>query len=615
MASQQIDVQAMLHDPDFLGLSTIEKRKVLLRVEPDFKNLPIPEQSKFIESLTGRNLSPQKDVGPIRGGLEQIKENFQGFANRPTGLSDLAIRAIDPGNLVIKPALAQVPLIERSAKEAYSRVVHPTQQQPLQGLHAVEAMTPIVGPMMANLEDKPLGEAAGRGAVDIATLAGSEFFRFFKDTGIKPEEMSPGQIKDVIGRSIKEGLQNADQQLRKEVSLHADHVAKTVDDPARNPVPAINASQYIENLQSAWNKYIATGEQNPKAVIGHRIPADIQKSVSEAFSAPGGRWTFEQAKQVRSALEEYAAKSDDATVRAVAIEGSKELLGQMRKAAVNAGVEQDFDAYRDLHKSRMKMQETVLDKLRGEESGERIMNFLNSVEGYVKNTVLPSLAKYGLDPEAVKSALKATEKGAKTKWLHDWRTRYAAGAIIHATTGVPWLAGAAGTGVIGEAIESSRAAEQAEAARSSAPFQRGQEIVGESIAGGKTPVKEPGPIPEKPKPQVVQKSLPAVGTIKTSSTVEAQPIAEEKITKESPHEEEIDRYADTKQRLSYLRTINSAITKLARGSKRALNAQELGWIEDETSLDLTNPDNIAKARKSLMIKRARLLKVPKEKAE
>jgi hypothetical protein len=596
-----------------------EKRKFMLRVSPEFRALPIPEQSKFIVNLSSpKTLKQPEDMGVIKGAASEIA-SFAGEPPKTIGESVKQgfVAGIDPTGIV-RAGASQLPLIGRSLKEEYEAIRHPLTPQPLQGLHTAEAMVPIAGQMAANLEDKPLGEATGRGIVDIGAIASSEFGRFFKASGVPPEEMTPAQVKDIIGRSVKEALTSADRQLANEVSTHAEHVAKTVDDPARNPIPAIDATAYVKELETAWDKYIATGEKDPSSVIGHRIPPDMVKSVKEAIGSPGGRWTFEQAKQIRSALDEYVAHSNDPTVRRVAIEASKNLRGAMEKAATDAGVGKDFDAYNNLHHNRMDMQRAVLKGVQKAPTGEAVMRGLNRNAGYVQNTVLPSLEKYGLDPKPINDALKATAEGAKAKWAHDWRTRYALGVGVHTLSGgtIPWIAGAAGVGTVGEAIESSAAAREAEGLRSTPSFQRGQEIVKGSVAPGRSELSTPKPIPEPPEPpkpsaRPQQKAIGAPPTYEQSTATTEHPEARP----EPPHEEEIDRYASSKQRLVYLRTLNSAIGKLARGSQRALDVHEFKWIEEETGLDMTDPENIAKARKILMQKRDKLTKTASAKGK
>jgi hypothetical protein len=501
--------------------------------------------------------------------------------------------ALDPTGGT-RGVLAQLPLIGRAAKDVYQQARHPLTPQPKMGLHIAEAMMPLAGPMAAKLEEAQPNEAIGRGIVDIGLLGGTELFRAFKGGKVKPEQLTIPQQKDIIGRVSREAILKADNALREEVGTHVENYLKAVDDPQRNPNGAIEAKDTISKLQDVWNEYVSTYTPG----LGIKPPAAFQQVVNEAMQSP--RWTARQATQIRSTIGEIAGESKIPRLKAIAGQVYDTLTNQLREEAKKAGVLDDFNTYNELHKKRMTMHDTLLKGMKGQESGESVLGRLRGKEGYLRNTVLPSLKEYGLDTKSIEDALDATAKGSKPKRIHEWMLRYAGGAALHAVTGLPWMVGAAATGLTAEGLEAAKTGKVDIPITPS--FKRGQQLVRESITPGRTPVSEPSSIPERP-PETprTQKALPPIPQVRSETPkVEVKPEP-----KPAPV---VDKYAKTKETLTYARTLNRAITKLSKGARKALSGAEIGWIEKETGLDMSDPVNISKARKILADKRTQLNK-------
>lgn len=580
--------------PDYASIANRELVAKLIRGHPVYQNQ--------LSRDTLISLARGKDTSSILQGVgleaaELGRSTYESVKETAilTGLTGGLAMPYQAYKQVVEP---QLPLISRAAKETGQRIRHPRTPRPLYGLHMAEAFTPIAGPMAARLEEFPLREAIGRGAVDIAAVSGSELLRAVRSGAVKPTQLTVPQQVDIIGRSVQDAINVADASVKQQVSALAENVAKAVDDPQRNPVPAIDAKSFVAQLRTAWQNFIHTDTE-----IGHRVPPEVQKSVEEALGS--NRWTFSQAKEVRSALSDYVTRSKDPQLRAIATEGAKQLRGQMQQAAKNAGVLKDFDAYNELHMKRMNMHRAVLRGVKTAPTGEAAMRKLHSNTGYVRNTVLPSLEKYGLDSKAVREALDATGEKPKPRLIHDWHTRYAAGALIHATTGLPWLAGAAGAGVATEALQPRLAVE---GLRATPTYARGEQLVRESIAPGRTKVTPPTPLPEPapaPSAQPPQRSVlppvPSPRAVETAPAREAPP---------EPPPPPPDPYTGLQQRVNYTRALNRAISTLSRGAKKALSAEEISWVEQESGMSLRDPANLPRAIAALKEKLKALRGLP-----
>jgi len=353
MGSSNLDISKVLRDPNFLGLSTIEKRKFLLSKDKtgqplalDFAGLPIPEQSKFIESLTGVGPLPDRPsvVPPIfeytkrvgEGGLEFLKSQI------PTSGETLG-QTIAPFVPGLQEAL-QYTNFARTAKEKGPGAAIS------QGL---ESMIPFpVAKVAQQIGARQYPEAIGTGLTAGAELYGTAKLAGTSRAG-RAANIEPAAITDTVGRAVQEGILNADKNLHAEVGRHAEHIANVVDDPARNPVPVIEAKPYVALLQEAWEKYVHTSSQ-----IGIKPPAVFEQFVNEAMQSP--RWTWSQAKQVRSALGEMASESKNPRIRAISAQVSIPLRAEMRAAAQKAGLAEDFDTYNKLHGQQMDIRKLIV---------------------------------------------------------------------------------------------------------------------------------------------------------------------------------------------------------------------------------------------------------------
>lgn len=437
------------------------------------------------------------------------------------------------------------------------------------------------------------GAAGGiLGLTTQAALASKPFADRMASLGKKgPPLAEPHQISDIMGRSIQEQLINADEKMHAEVSAHAEHVAKTIDDPARNPVGVIDAKPVVQSLRSLWDTYIKT--YTP--ALGAKPPAAFEGVVNEALKSPGNRWTWEQAKQIRSAISEIAVESKNPKVRAISAQLSKQLRGELRSQAQKVGLEKDFDAYNKLHENQQRLREQIIDPVKKSISGEDVMRILHGNLGYLENT-LPSLDAYGAESKPIIDAAKIS-KDPKSRLWKGWAVRHA-GAALASSVGAPYMAGYMGAGMVGEAMDP--LSRQARGLSKTPQYSRGIQLLQESLPPKPQPLQTPTPIPPQlaPLPKRALPSLPKIRTaeVVTSPTPEPEPTPVR------------DKYAKTQERLAYTRTINSAINRLAKGVKKALTGAEIEWIEKETGLDMTDPANISKARKILMQKRTELTK-------
>jgi hypothetical protein len=414
--------------------------------------------------------------------------------------------------------------------------------------------------------------------------------------GLAPVE--PARISDIIGRSIQEQLVNADTKMHMEVGRHAEHVAKVVDDPARNPIGAIDAKPVVSQLQTLWNRYVKT--YSPQ--IGTKSPAVFEGIINEATTSPGSRWTWEQAKQIRSAVSEIGAESRDPKVSAIASQVSKELRGQLKAQADKAGVGKDFDAYNELHSRQMAIREKLIGPIKQAISGEDVMRHLHGNLGYVENTI-PALKPYGVETKAVIDAAKVAKDPTAKLWK-GWAVRHA-GAALASSAGLPYMLGYFGAGYAGELGKG--LSPEANAMMRGPQYGRGIQLLQKSLPGAPTPLSKPAPIPPKleaPKTLGFKErmaSLPPLPKISQETIPDTR-------TAPQPVPEPANPYAGMQERLGYMRTINAAIRKLTLGSKAPLSETQIAWIEKETGIDMTKPQNISKARQVLIDKRNALKK-------
>lgn len=180
MASSDLDVGAVLRDPDFIGLSTIEKRKFLLDVDPDFSGLPVEEQSKFIISLGGAAAGsiPPPEKSTLRKVAEAPVIAAAGLGQALLDIPEMAYEiagaaARPPETTGEKAAMALGPLgvpLKRLVLDPMQATAEAARQKTGAKRAALAAASgiPVLGPMVAGVGEsiqKPsdILFAAGRG--------------------------------------------------------------------------------------------------------------------------------------------------------------------------------------------------------------------------------------------------------------------------------------------------------------------------------------------------------------------------------------------------------------------------------------------------------------------
>jgi len=183
--SPGLQLDDVVSHPDFQAMNLPDKDAFLRENVPEYAQGAPKDRAELLNSIhygapsTGHEGEPE-DRGPITGGMERAGGYLKSMIPTPRSVAETAISGgIIPAMRAGKEAgEAQWPLIKRAASETGQQILHPIRTftdpnfQPKAGLHRAEAAFPVVGPMAASLEDKPLGEAIGAGAVDAATIAG-----------------------------------------------------------------------------------------------------------------------------------------------------------------------------------------------------------------------------------------------------------------------------------------------------------------------------------------------------------------------------------------------------------------------------------------------------------
>lgn len=405
--------------------------------------------------------------------------------------------------------------------------------------------------------------------------------------------LDPAAANEIVGRGVQQQIINADLKLHQEVGKHAQNVQDAVD--TANPQGALDAKPYVKALQDGLNEYISTFTR-----MGLKIPSALNDVVNEALQSP--RWSFAQAKDIRSALQVMREKSGDAKVRAALTPAIKELTGDMKSAADTQGVGADFDIYNDLHHKQMMMREQVLDKVKDSVSGENVMDTLKNNEGYVKVS-LPDLAAYGLDKDAVLDAMDISKaKTGQSRMWHSWALRHAGGTLFQ-ITGLPWIAGYAGTGMAQEALRGARATVDI----GSPMYQAGEALMNKSRIAPPSSVAEPATLPFTPKGF----GIPGSPGPKTYAPIRLNPSITSPETGEaaptpapSPSPEPASKYEATRQSLAEAGMLRKAIGLLTRGGKRSMTDTEMAKVEEWTGLDMSKPENVTEAVKRLKARMA-----------
>jgi len=182
-------LEQVVGHPDFQAMALPDKNSFLMENVPEFKAGAPKDRAELLDKIhygapaTGHE-GEAPDKGFLAGAGEAIGDvgkSWLDYAKTPIPGTHIPGGLAVPGvgeYTGVKSLLApQWPLIKRSAQETWQGIKHPLTPQPLAPLHRAEAMMPIVGPMAADLEHRPLGEATGRGAVDIAQIAAPELLR------------------------------------------------------------------------------------------------------------------------------------------------------------------------------------------------------------------------------------------------------------------------------------------------------------------------------------------------------------------------------------------------------------------------------------------------------
>lgn len=621
------DIQQILDDPNFHALPLPEKNKVMLRVDPNFRALSGSERMKVLDSIQygpSPVIPSSPKVTSLKQGIQEagkgvadvlssfgqgvldIPESVMGIAKAaatpPSTTGEYVATALGPGALVAKRmVLDPMQATARKAEESTGSQKYG---------YAVLSAIPMAGPVAANVlggiqtpEDIPKALARGLGWAAAGDIAGA-----IKLPGKKAPLPDPAVVKEVLGRVAKDQVLEADTKLHAEVSKHAEHLAKIIDDPARNPGGAIPSAPIIQSLQQLWDRYIKTYSSQ----LGAKPPAAFEGVINEAMSTPTGKWGFDQTKQIRSAVSEIAQNSKDAKIKAVAKQLSRTMRDEMKTAAGRAGLADEFELYNRLHSRQARIREQVIDPIRDAISGEKVMGILHSNRGYVEAT-FPSLDAYGLESKPLIDAVKISEKPTAKMWK-GWMVRHASAELLQGLMGVPYMAGYFAGGLGGE-MAGGGLSGAAKGIVKSPYYSRGAKLLNESLPEPPSPTTEPTPIPAPPEAAPkVQKALPPLPEFPKDISVDyaAEQGGRGEVAPEVVASEEASKYAQLHEKLGYLRNLNSAIRKLSTGTKKPLTDAEVGWIESETGLDMTEPASIAAARKKLMEMRNSLRKTSTE---
>lgn len=612
------DLQSVLSDPNFQALPLPEKNKVLLRIDDNFRNLAPRERMKALSVIQYHK--PLPEIPKPMNLQEGIKQAAYGAALPLAGLGQAVLDIPETAGSVAKAFLAPPETPEETAVSsipgavAASRlVVGPMQAEAEKArastgaarvAHAVASGIPVIGPMSAQVgesiqkqEDVPFTLGRALGWVEVPEAGGKIVGKL-----VKPREPLPPPevVNEVMGRVVKDQFERADKALHAEVSKHADHVAKVVDDPARNPAGAIDPKPILGKLQDLWNQYIHTYDP----ATGATPPAVFKGVMDEALTSPTGRWTFEQTKQIRTAVNDMVGKTKDARIRAIGKQLSDTMRSDMRESAKKAGVEKDFDAYNRLHQQQRRIKDAVGNAIAKAKSGEQVMKALHGRIGYAEVT-LPSLKPYGLESDAMLDAAKlAGRKKLNSTMWRGWMVRHASAELLSMLAGAPYMAGYFAGGIGGEMM-ANRLSAAGKEMLAGPHYGRGMQLVQESLPTGPSELSEPAPIPPAPPPapKAAPKDLPPLPKMGEEVAVHTPETLPEPV--QSPP----SKYRTVMENLEQLRMLNAAIRKLSATSKKGLNEAEIEWIGQQTGIDMTQPGAIGKARKALIEKRKQLRSV------
>ena len=415
-------------------------------------------------------------------------------------------------------------------------------------------------------------------ALGTTALAGAELAGLMglgkaatKSQGAKVE---PVIAEEVMGRAIQDYVKKADSAIHQEVGKHAENFINAVDDPVRNPLPAIDAKSKMVALQDGFNEYSHTLTR-----IGLKIPPGLEKLVTEALQSP--RWTAAQAKDVRSALYEMKAKSGDARVRGALGLVIQDLTSDLRGAAKKAGVESDFDSYSTMHRQQMKLREQFIDPVRDAETGKQAMSKLLSEEGAVKIT-LPALKSYGIDPKVITDAMDFSKgvRSPKTLWGH-WAARHAGGHAA-AALGLPWISGYFGAGMAETAMQRHRTIPTVKAGHA---YQKGLDLVERALPAPPSSVAVPTEVtPQQFTPAALEASG-AKRALAVPQKAPSAPTAQPKVATEvapelpkPPHPLNV-----ALSRIGQLKKFRSKLVS----PKSPLTEQELAFVEKHGGIEKT----------------------------
>lgn len=430
--------------------------------------------------------------------------------------------------------------------------------------------------------------------------------------------IEPEQFLNRIGYAMKDHfVERIDDALSREVDKHANAVEKVVDDPQRNPVPAIDARPVIERMKQVHDSIVQDLQSGRPT-----LPSVYAKLIEDSLAKP--RWTFAEAKQIRTALNEVTFKSGDPKIRAIGAAVGTEIRGQMETAAKAQGMEDSFKQYNDVFSKQSKLRKQVINKIGKAISGESVVKTLAANKGYLLD-LLPSLSPYGADIEAITEAVKIAESkgGARSRW-NNWMIRYLGGEAA-SRMGMPFFLGYIVAGEGGQRLRGmiEKSAIEPEAKS----YSSGKALMEKTLPPPPKPLSEPKaiPAPEKPPtrslppgpqgpppgPKFVMTpegwrkagassvppvhspaSTPASATGSASRAPSETPEAAVSAGPPPPPRTTDELEIEIGRRRMWQEAINRLQGKVR---DRGLKGLSRAWIEDQTGLDMSDPANIPKA--------------------
>lgn len=454
-----------------------------------------------------------------------------------------------------------------------------------------------------------LGERVGTGDIagaigEAAPYAMAPKLAAIKRTVAAP--IDPVVSKEYIGRGIAEHIGEVRNRIASDYQSKYEHLKSVIDDPGMNPTPPVDAKPVMDALQKGFDEYYSTYTK-----MGAKVPADIAKVVTEAIQSPGNRWGFEQAKQVRTAIQDirFAIRKTNPQLKGALGDAADNLTGQMRKAATDAGLGKELTLAEKSYSDLADIDKQLFTKVLNVGAGHRVINILKSNEPYAA-AVLPKLQeRFGLNADAILEATKAfsAEKN-QGRLLRDWHARYLGGEA-GLIAGVGWAPGAI-AGMLANSLTTG-SFKIPKSITEGKFYKAGMQSVAESIPPAPSPLATPEAYPFRPevigtpleRPAPVTQALPA-------QRVLPQAVPEAPVVEPEPPPSP---YTQTHAKIIEGNRLNRAIKVLSSGAKRGLSDKDWQWIEEQTGADLTNPANLPKAIDTLKRKRDKIFKLAPEK--